>query len=111
MIHHANISVVQWIPHAILDRFIKTKNGRAIIKNFLNQNKNNQVKKLILTQAWSEGKLALGICSNINFHAFCKLCIGLSTKWICCIIIFIITHKIIQYNMFNNFIFPELSFL
>lgn len=108
---HANISVVQWIHQAILDKFINIKKGNTIINIFLNQNKNNQVKKLILTQAWSEGKLALGICSKINFETFCKLCIGLSTKWICWIIRFIVTHKIIQYKIFNNFIFHEVSFL
>jgi hypothetical protein len=82
---HAIISNGQCTHTITLDMFISITKGRNQYPIFLYQAKNNQVRKATLTVAWSEGKLASGMCFNMSFPTHSITDSGLSILTTCCI--------------------------
>lgn len=65
----AMISKGQCTPAIILLIFMITTQGKKAQKTFLYPVKNSAIKNATETLAWSEGKLASGICSKRSFPA------------------------------------------
>jgi hypothetical protein len=92
----AKISNGQWTHKITLEIIIKITEIKKINQVFVYFAKNKETRKATLTAAWSEGKLASGICSKISFQAHSKTVSGLSILtrfWIIKFIAIAITHE------------------
>ena len=107
IIAHAIMSNSQCTHQATLEKFIIITKTLKIYPTFLYQERNNQARKANETVAWSEGKLASGICSRIGFIMLSGLLISTT----CCINRLTIIAMIIEKNIFNKSDFFQLSLI